>query len=267
MMKKYLRRHGDTFVKSHGPSVERDWRHVKALAELTTTIPGLCTAEPLALDRERQRITYRWLGNLPRMITLPAGRLKDTIAVLGGGLARIHEQGIRCPSLERVTDPAVFPLQGFGMDERALRDLDARLPVGLFHGDCWHGNVLIDDSGDSVLIDPIQSPWLFGRDRFLLANGVVDLATMHMSLIVSFRLLPLLRLDLNRQTELGDILLESYLQRFDAMALRPLALRLSRAIANQYISSYPVRINVLVGWMKRSLSRKIIADVDTKLAW
>lgn len=48
---------------------------------------------------------------------------------------------------------------------------------------------------------------------------------------------------------------------------RSLILRLSRSIVNQYISSYPVRINVLVGWTKRSVSRKLIADVDNKLAW
>lgn len=48
---------------------------------------------------------------------------------------------------------------------------------------------------------------------------------------------------------------------------RSLALRLSRSIVNQRVSPYPVRVNVLVGWTKCSVGRKLIADVDNKLAW
>ena len=47
---------------------------------------------------------------------------------------------------------------------------------------------------------------------------------------------------------------------------RSLALRLSRSIVNQHISSYPVRVSVLVGWTRRSVSWRTIADVDNKLA-
>lgn len=266
-MKKYSQRHGDTFVKFHGPTVSEDWRHVTALAELTESIPGLRTAQPLSFDQDRQRISYRWLGDLPRIITLPGAELIDAIVVIGSGLAQIHEQGTRCPSLESLPERQVLPLGTFGIDQSTSRQIDARLPVGLFHGDCWHGNVLMDGTGNCVLIDPIQSPWLFGHQRFPLANGIVDLATLHMSLIVSFTLLRLLSVNLDEQIEVGNVLLESYLQRFDALSMRPQVLRLSRAIAIQYISSYPKRINVLVGWIKLLLSRKTIADVDAKLAW
>ena len=48
---------------------------------------------------------------------------------------------------------------------------------------------------------------------------------------------------------------------------RSLALRLSRSIVNQRVSPYPVRVNVLVGWIRRSVSRRTIADVYNKLAW
>lgn len=48
---------------------------------------------------------------------------------------------------------------------------------------------------------------------------------------------------------------------------RSLALRLSRSIVNRRVSPYPVRVNVLVGWTKCSVGRKLIADVDNKLAW
>jgi len=266
-MKKYLRRHGDTFVKFHGSNVDDDWRHVNALMELTANTPRLRTAVPLSADQDRQRISYGWLGDLPRMITLTGPELVDAIAVIGSGLARIHEQGTACASLNGLGNTPVLPLEPFGIGAATVSKLDDRLPIGLFHGDCWHGNVLVDAAGDCVLIDPIQSPWLFGKKRYLLASGAADLATMHMSLIVSFTLLQLLRNDLNKQIELGDVLLESYLQRFDALSLREHVLRLSRAIAIQYISSYPTRINFLVGRIKLLLSRRIITDVDAKLAW
>jgi hypothetical protein len=266
-MKKYLRRHGGTFVKFHGPTVSEDWRHVSALAELTASIPGLRTAKPLSIDQDQQRISYQWLGDLPRMITLPRAELMDAIAVIGSGLAQIHEQGTRCPSLDGLKGSSPLPLEKFGIDQSTSCLIDARLPIGLFHGDCWHGNFLIDDARNCVLIDPIQSPWLFGYKRYPLASGIVDLATLHMSLIVSFTLLRLLSINLDEQIEVGDILLENYLQRFDALSLRPQVLRLSRTIAIQYISSYPARINVLVGWIKLLLSKRTIADVDAKLAW
>ena len=266
-MSKYLRRHGDTFVKSHGATVEEDWRQVNALAELAAGVPGMRAPQPLTLDRDAQRIAYEWLGDLPRMITLPRDELRPALATLGNGLAEIHARGTACDSLADCDGKPAYPMTSFGLSADDAATLSEALPVGLFHGDCWHGNVLVGDAGDLVLIDPIQSPWLFGSNRYALANGAFDVATMHMSLIVSFRLWPLLRLDADGQLELGDVLLASYLEVFDAAALKPVVLRLSRAIALQYISSYPTRINTMVGWIKRALSRRIIADLDTKPAW
>lgn len=266
-MKKSMHREGNTFVKYHGPSAENDWTKVRALAELAESVPHLRTITPLSLDEDSQNISYVWLGDLPRMITLPRTKLIESLAVLGSGLAQIHEQGTNCASLKSHRADDILPLDSFGLDEAALQEIDDRLPIALFHGDCWHGNVLVDESGDCVLIDPIQSPWLFGAKRYLLASSIVDLATLHMSLIISFRLLPLLRLNIDRQLELGEVLLDSYLGHFDAGPLRKQALRLSRAIAKRYISSYPARINFFVGKIKSNLSNRIIADVDAILAW
>ncbi len=78
---------------------------------------------------------------------------------------------------------------------------------------------------------------------------------------------PLLNLDIDQQIEIGELLLESYLQHFSAQSLRPQVLRLSRAIAIQYVSSYPTRINFIVGKVKQRLSKKLIATIDAKLAW
>lgn len=265
-MKKYMRREHDRFIKYHGSTLDDDWIRVRALSELTKNIPKLHSPTPLSVDDENQEIVYAWLGDLPRMITLPHEELLTSIANLGLGLARIHEQGKNCAALEHTSVESVLPLGTVGIDEATNRLVSDRLPTGLFHGDCWHANVLIDAAGDCVLIDPIPSLRLFGEHRYLLANGMVDLATLHMSLTLSFPLSKLLRLDLDRQLEIGEVLLESYLRHFDALAMRKYVLQLSRTLAIKYASSYPKYINYLVGWIKMGLSKQIIAATDARRA-
>ncbi|MCH7536339.1 MAG: hypothetical protein IID57_00650 [Proteobacteria bacterium] len=244
-----------------------DWIRVRALSELVEALPRIRTATPLSVDDEKLEITYEWLGDLPRMITLPHAELLRSIADIGLGLAQIHEQGKNCHALLDTPANSVLPLGAVGIDEPTSRLLNDCLPTGFFHGDCWHANVLIDDAGNCVIIDPIQSPRLFGKRNYLLANGIVDLATMHMSLTMMFPLANLLRLNLDRQLEIGEVLLASYLRHFDALSMRKFVLQLSRSLAIRYATSYPKYINYLVGWVKMGLSKKIIAATDKRLSW
>ncbi len=262
-----MRREHDRFIKYHGPTVADDWIRVRALSELTEKTPRVRAATPLSVDDGSLEITYTCLGDLPRMITLAHTELLASIANMGLGLAQIHEQGMHCNALEDTAEKSALPLDTMGIDEHTSRLLDDSLPTGFFHGDCWHANVLIDDAGDCVLIDPIPSVRLFGKRRYLLANGIVDLATMHMSLTMSFPLTNLLRLNLDRQLEIGEVLLASYLRHFDALPMRKFVLQLSRSLAIRYAISYPKYINYLVGWVKMGLSKQIIAATDKRLAW
>ncbi|MCH8100619.1 MAG: hypothetical protein IIB74_09300 [Proteobacteria bacterium] len=266
-IKKHMRRERDRFIKYHGPTVVDDWIRVRALSELVEALPRIRTATPLSVDDEKLEITYEWLGDLPRMITLPHAELLRSIADIGLGLAQIHEQGKNCDALEDTPVNSVLPLETVGIDEPTSRLINDCLPIGFFHGDCWHANVLIDDAGDCVLIDPIPSLRLFGERRYMLANGIVDLATMHMSLTMMFPLANLLRLNLDRQLEIGEVLLASYLRHFDALSMRKFVLQLSRSLAIRYATSYPKYINYLVGWVKMGLSKKIIAATDKRLSW
>ena len=197
---------------------------------------------------------------------LPHSKLLTSIAEMGLGLAQIHEQGKNCHALQDTPASSVLPLSAVGIDESTSQLLSDCLPTGLFHGDCWHANVLIDSAGDCVLIDPIPSLRLFGERRYLLANGIVDLATMHMSLTMSFPLANLLQLNLDRQLEIGEILMDGYLRHFNALPMRKYVLQLSRSIAIRYATSYPQYINYLVGWVKMGLSKQIIAATDRRLA-
>ncbi len=263
-MNKILRRYGDEFLKFHGPSVRQDWRQVTTLSRLTDDMPRVRTATPLRVEADSERIWYEWLGKLPLLMTLHGDALNDAVWRVGKALAGIHEASTQMPR-ETDDEPAVeFPLEMFAVDRTVARDIDARIPVGFFHGDCWHGNVLIDADEDLVLIDPIQSPWLFGDKRFDVASGVVDLATMHMSFLVSVKLMELVNLDVSRRLAIGDLLLDSYLTEFDASALTGHVKKLSRSIATKYISTYPVRINTMVGWIKLWLSKRVIADAALK---
>ena len=263
-MNKILRRYDDEFLKFHGPSVRRDWQQVRAFDRLTSNLPRVRTAKPLRAEFEEQRIWYEWLGKLSPLMSLRGEKLDDAVWRVGKALAGVHEGTAGLPHDARPGFGKILLLEEFGIDASETAAIDARVPVGFFHGDCWHGNVLVDTNHDLVLIDPIQSPWLFGRERFDLASGVADLATMHMSFLVSVKLMQLLRLDVERRLELGDLLLDSYLSEFDATAVRGYVLRLSRAIATKYISTYPVRVNALVGRVKLLLSRRVMADAAVK---
>mgnify|MGYP000340831765 CR=1 FL=1 len=263
-MKKILVRQGDEFLKYHGPTVEQDWGKVKLLEGLTEKIAGLRSPRPLRLDIEKECISYEWLGDLPRMITLRDDSLDDAICRLGQGLAQLHESSVGMAKQGSPGAGAELPLDMPCFGDADRRKIRAKLPVAFFHGDCWHGNVLVDADQNCVLIDPIQSPWLFGGRQFDFANSIVDLATLHMSLLVSFRILPLLTLDIEKQLALGDLLLDSYLGHFNAGSLRPQVLALSETIARNYVSTYPKRINTLVGWVKLWLSNRIISDAKRR---
>lgn len=263
-MNKILRRYGDEFLKFHGPSVQEDWQQVRMLDDLTATMPRVGTAKPLRLESEDQRIWYEWLGNLPLLMSLSGDDLRDAVWRVGKALAGVHEKSAGMPRYASPDSGSRLGLDSFGIDATTAASIDTRIPVGFFHGDCWHGNVLIDENQDLVLIDPIQSPWLFGSERFELASGIADLATMHMSFLVSVKLGQLFVLDVRQRLALGDLLLDSYLAEFDALDFRGEVLKLSRAIATKYISTYPLRINKTVGVIKLWLSRRVIADAATK---
>jgi len=266
IVKKLLVRQGNEFLKYHGPSVEEDWNKVTLLERMSEGISGLSAPKPLRLDIEKECISYEWLGDLPRMITLPGDVLEDVIYRFGNSLAQLHETSVDAVKHGCTRSGAVLPLDMPCFDDVDRRVISAKLPVAFFHGDCWHGNVLVDADQNCVLIDPIQSPWLFGRRQYDLASSIVDLATLHMSLLVSFRILPLLTLNVGKQIELGDLLIESYLGHFNAASLRPQVLALSNAIARKYVSTYPTRINTLVGWVKVWLSNRVISDATRRIA-
>ena len=108
---------------------------------------------------------------------------------------------------------------------------------------------------------------MFGSFDYILANGAVDLATFHMSLLLSYPLMDLLKLDLQQKLLIGEALLDSYLQYFDATNLRDDVLALSRATATRVAGAYPERINFLIAKIKVRLSNRIIAKADKVLGW
>ena len=261
-----LRRVSNRYVKFHGSDVQDDWLRVKALAQLVDTIPEISTARPISIDVTQETISYQRLNNLQRIADLPHTQLLEVVRTLGRAIAKIHAQGMTVEALRKFATSPALPLELISDDTDIEKAVADRLPVGFFHGDCWHANVLVANSETLILIDPIPRPWILGNRRYLRANGIADIATLHMSFLYSHRLPRLLTASIEGQIAVGDTLINSYLEYFDAADLRRFVLRLSRAIAITYISSYPTRINPLVGRIKLALSKRRISVIDKILA-
>lgn len=262
---KRIRRRGDIMQKVHGAAVRDDWDKVNLFWQLITTIPGATTPKPIALDTAHQCITYEYLPGLQpilrqRCVDLPSAFQQVAIVV-----ARLHEQSAN--TFRKQLNVPTFPLESVGIRIEEKRRMNGRLPTGIFYGDCWHGNLFLGADHRIVLLDPIQSPWMFGPTRYLVANGAVDLATLHMSLLISYPLFQLLSLREDRLIELAHLLVDAYLAYFQAGSIKQDVLKLSRRIADTYVNTYPHRINRFVGSVKAVLTESRIRSLEEKTAW
>lgn len=254
-----------SYTKVHGASMEVDWQRVNALASLLDADTEATTARPLHCDPERRTITYEYLSDLRPLMRLPEDLLFETLARIGRSLAKVH---MRAPStLPSATASEKLPLTMLGIDDALEHRVNEHLPTGFFYGDCWHGNIFLGPRDTCVFLDPVQSPWMFGRRNFFVANGIVDLATLHMSLLISHPLLRLLRRDTGSLRRLGDELLEHYLATVGAKDCREDVLAVSRRVAEIYISVYPRRINFVVGSVKAAISRARLDRLAQEAAW
>jgi hypothetical protein len=247
------------FIKEHGPSVSEDWARVGDFARVVACVEGLCTAQPLWLDEGSQRIGYQWLRLRP-VIGLRPAVLAAQLRRFGVLLAALHAVDVPAPGL------AAYPLASLGLAKPEIALLGARLPCGLFWGDCWHGNVFRGDGAAICVIDPLPNRWVF-EPGYRLANGVIDLAMLHMSLFFCHPVARLLAMDPHRYEPPASALLQGYLDAVGAAELAPLVKRVSRTLAIRYIEGYRRRLARPLAELKVWRSHRILRMLDGTLAW
>lgn len=254
-----------SFIKWHGAQVENDWRRVLAFSQQVSRVEGLITPAPLWMDHDHRTIGYRWMPQL-----LPSVRdfatLPQRMHRCGVELARFHSIPVDAAWRAGFKDEA-YPLESLGITVADARLLESSLPCGFFWGDAWHGNLHETKDGAIVVLDPILQKWLFTKDDYLIANGAIDLATLHMSLFFSQSLWRLITIDAKTLFPAARELLRGYLGEVGALHVEPALLRLSRALALRHVDAYSVRLIAPIALAKQSLSRHLMHNLDEALNW
>lgn len=265
-MEKTLQNNEAIFIKHHGSRSSIDWVRVKILFDVCTRVEGLDAAEPVWVDPELGQIAYKRIVGL-RPLLRPGGALENRMSRIGSLLAKFHQVSIRHlhPSMAASNS---YPLGAFALPEGDTSVLNDTLPIGMFHGDCWHGNIWETSDNTFVILDPLPNAWMF-EYRHDVGCGGIDLAMLHMSLFMCHPLVRHVATNILEMEAASDALIEGYLESVNAPVgrVRPAILRLSRELASRYVKGYAQRLVWPLAVLKSVIGRKIIGKLDHKLHW
>lgn len=248
-------REGEFFPKFHGASCGEDIVRVQTLAEICLAGDGLVAPHVISSDLAAQIICYEFLGGLSPVLRLEAGD-RPRFLELGRQLAALHAMPLPI-GLSGQAAWGLRELIAFGLGEGEAKLLVSEMPVGFFHGDCWHGNLFV--RGDQfVILDPIPVGILFDRPP-LVANGAFDLATLHMSL---YARQPLMRyffnIGMRVECTANDLLL-GYLGKERLSSLGPVIEKLSFLLADMWQDGLSRRLAPPVASLKRKMIKRAVA--------
>ncbi|NII11440.1 hypothetical protein [Oleiagrimonas sp. C23AA] len=252
------------YRKYHGGSLSSDWHRLLALQSICDHVPGVRTARPREIVPACQSVDYDYLDFPPGLLRFVDS--DDVFVRLGQLLAQMHRTPVVLDTQYLNPDP--FPLEELDISEHDVQVLQRKIPPGWLHSDLWHGNVFFDRSDGFVIIDPLPARFL-GPHGYILGNGAMDLASMHMGLIFCHSLCSQLLLDVDRLLRAGEVFINSYLQEADVCVPGVLGavLRLSRVMALRFIESYALRLSWPIAKLKYRMAEKTLARVDERLDW
>lgn len=254
------RRSDTIFVKNHDSRAFEDWERVNTFYEQCQRIPWLRAPKPCWLDSPAGSIGYERLHHLQPLLSIPDS-VEDRLDDFGRVLSRFHAEPVPISVNKSSNDEQRRFLASIGVTRRDADVLIGEFPHGFFHGDCWHGNVLVSPERGFVFLDPIPVPWLFHSIR-MVASGAIDLSFFYMSLFLRHPLLRLLRLDVNAARRLANVVLNGYLREIDGFRFRRSVIRLSDSLAERYIAEYPKRLCFPIGYCKLLVSSKLHRHID-----
>tara|TARA_Y100001968_G_scaffold254876_1_gene240888 strand:+ start:465 stop:1244 length:780 start_codon:yes stop_codon:yes gene_type:complete len=243
------------FRKYHGRHVQTDWHRIQILRHICSRVDGVETISPVRVVTDQQSIDYEFVelpSDLGKLVT--EERLFDS---LGRLLTRMHQQPVKADQALFAQGP--YPLNNWGLEKEHIEVLERNLPIGWLHCDLWHGNVFWRPKFGFLIIDPLPGRFTL-RQGYVRGCGAIDLASMHMGLLLSHPLHKLIRFDIERHTRAAEVFIQAYLD--EAGALTPQVLRavrnLSYRMALRFINSYEGRLAWPVALVKRRRATNIL---------
>lgn len=266
MLKSYskLQMNNKIFRKKHQNNIDLDLIRIQQLEEICGRLSGVSACRAVEVNYKENVIGYEYIDTSRPLIK----SLKNEHAWfdLGKTLAKIHTTSIDI--LGPIDTEKKYSLQEFGLSASEEKFLDDLFGMSWFHGDFWYGNVFKSIDDGFIVIDPIPSMSIF-REKAYFANGLLDVATMYMSLHFVHPISRQLRIDPNTYTKPADNFLLAYSKErgIDSEDALYLARKVARELAKRFISSYKRRLMPPLAAIKEFLAHNTLAKLDKNINW
>lgn len=240
------------FEKTHGSQTERDWERVNLLYEQCKLSNYFITPRPI--KRTDKTIIYENISDLIPLLN-PKKRPTD-FYYLGIELAKLQKS---TASNLVSTDKNDELLCSLGLNKKECNYINNALPLTFFHSDLCHGNIMQSLSKGVVILDPCPTFLLKHLVQPTYANAAVDIATLHMSILL---VQPLKKQFFQNNRQLlkkSNEMLSGYLSVYgNDDTLKKLILKISYNQANLFVSQYKSRLCWPVSQIKAMLSNRKI---------
>lgn len=252
------------FRKKHQNNIALDLIRIRQLEEICVRLSGVRACRAVETNFKDNIIGYDYIDTSRPLIK--SLKNKRVWFDLGTALAKIHTTSIDMLSYIDIANQS--KLQAFGLSVSEEKLLDEMFGISWFHGDFWYGNVFNSSDGGFIVIDPIPSMSIFSEEAHF-ANGLLDVATMYMSLHFVHPMFRQLTKDPNNYTKPADIFMLAYMKErgIDSEDACYLTRRIARVLANRFINSYKMRLIFPLAAIKKMLALKVMATLDKKINW
>lgn len=252
------------FLKKHENPVELDLQRIRSLEKICSKLERVQACQAIDADKQNNIISYEYFDSSRPLIK----SLKNEIVWhdLGIVLAKIHKASFS--ALEISKNASRYSLQEFGLSEIEEYYLDDLFGVTWFHGDFWHGNIFRAADDSFIVIDPIPSKSIFNNEHHF-ANGLLDAATMYMSLYFVHPIFRQITVTPKNYTKPANDFLSAYLQERGINSEKALFLskKIARSLAKKFINSYKNRLIFPLAKIKEFLALNTMNNLDQQINW
>ncbi len=251
-----------SFDKTHGKKTTRDWQRVNLLYQQCKVSDFFFAPKPISKTTEI--IKYEKLKGLSPLLNKDK-KLQIDFYQLGFELARLQQTTSSSMDIDSYNDELLCFL---GLDKSECEYLNNLLPITFFHSDLWHGNILQSSNSNLVILDPCPTFLFKGFEELLYVNSAIDIATLHMSILLVRPLSCQLTQNNDQLLKKNDALLKGYLAFFpESKHLKQLILKISYNLALRFVTGYKERLYWPFSKFKTIVANKKITYFNDKISW